>query len=117
MEERHFEPEILLSHCLRYGVYTAAFIIAIGLILLAFNFSAFPTGETFTTIPAVLAGVAQFNPLAVISLGLLVLIFTPILRVAMSILIFLWEKDYLYVFITLFVLVILILSLAFGKAL
>lgn len=117
MEKKSFEPELLLSRCLFVGVYTAAIILVAGLLLLAFNFSAYHTGETFTTISAVLAGVVHLNPLAIISLGLLVLIFTPILRVGMSILIFLWEKDYLYVFITCFVLAVLILALTFGKAL
>ena len=73
--------------------------------------------QQFPTTPGdVLAGVAQFKPYAFIALGLLLLIATPVLRVAASVVIFLLERDYAYVFITLIVLLILIVSFLLGKA-
>lgn len=50
----------------------------------------------------------------VIDLGLLLLILTPVVRVAFSIVIFLYERDPLYVWFTLTVLVVLIYSLLGG---
>ena len=51
---------------------------------------------------------------AIIEIGLLLLIATPVLRVAFSLVAFALEKDRLYVALTLIVLVILLLSL-FGR--
>jgi uncharacterized membrane protein len=48
----------------------------------------------------------------IMTLGILVLILTPYLRVVISIVYFAWERDYKYVLLTLFVLVVLSLSLA-----
>jgi uncharacterized membrane protein len=46
-------------------------------------------------------------------IGLFLLILTPVLRVAASVFSFLKEKDYLYTWITLLVLLILLLSVFF----
>ena len=46
------------------------------------------------------------------TLGILVLILTPYIRVVVSIVYFARERDYRYVLLTLFVLVVLSLSLA-----
>ena len=51
---------------------------------------------------------------AIIEIGLLLLIATPVMRVAFSMVAFALEKDRLYVVLTLIVLVILLLSL-FGR--
>ena len=48
---------------------------------------------------------------AIIQLGLLILIATPVARVAFSAVAFAIERDYLYVWITLFVLAVLLYSL------
>lgn len=46
------------------------------------------------------------------SVGVVILILTPYVRVLMSVLYFAWEKNTKYIFITLFVLVLLTISLA-----
>lgn len=132
-EARAFPTEEIISWILRVGVLTSAMLIALGVVLL------FVTGKTgytgsfndlagllnynqdrqaaFPTSPdAVLAGLAQFKPYAFIALGLLLLIATPVLRVAASVVIFALEHDYAYVFITVIVLLILIVSFLLGKA-
>ncbi|MBI5876373.1 MAG: DUF1634 domain-containing protein [Chloroflexi bacterium] len=68
------------------------------------------------TVGDVLSGVLGFKPYAVISLGLLVLIAIPVVRVAVSIAAFMRQRDWLYVGITVFVLVMLLLSFALGEA-
>ena len=57
------------------------------------------------------AGVAHGSAVYVLQLGLLVLIATPITRVAASVLLFLREKDMLYVGVTLLVLLMLLFAL------
>lgn len=127
-----FPTEEIISWILRVGVLASALLIALGVVLL------FVTGETgyggsfndlaglvqynqgqhvaFPTTPAdVLAGLAQFKPYAFIALGLLLLILTPVIRVAASVVIFLLEHDVAYVLITLFVLIILVVSFLLGK--
>jgi len=128
-----FPTEEIISWILRVGVLASAVLIALGVVLL------FVTGTTgyngsfndlaglvnynqnrsaaFPTTPGdVLAGVVQFKAYALIALGLLLLIATPVLRVAASVVIFLLERDYAYVLITLIVLTILIVSFLLGKA-
>lgn len=56
-------------------------------------------------------GVAHFNSLSIIQLGLLLLIATPISRVIFSVIGFLFEKDYMYVVISLIVLIIIAYSI------
>ncbi len=127
-----FPTEEIISWILRVGVVASALLIALGVVLL------FVTGETgyggsfndlaglvqynharytaFPTTPVdVLTGLAQFKPYAFIALGLLLLILTPVIRVAASVVIFLLERDHAYVFITLIVLVILVVSFLLGK--
>ena len=131
-----FPTEEIISWILRIGVLASAVLIALGVVVL------FVTGTTgystsylsitgveglvqyyqnrsaeFPTTPGdVLAGVVQFKAYALIALGLLLMIATPVLRVAASVVIFLLERDYAYVLITLIVLTILIVGFLLGKA-
>ena len=59
------------------------------------------------SVKQILAGVTHFDSLAIIQLGLVLLIATPIARVIFSVIGFFFEKDYLYVIISLLVLVII----------
>ena len=68
------------------------------------------------TVSAVFRGVAGLRPYAVIALGLLVLIATPVIRVAVTLIGFLRARDWRYVAITAIVLAVLITSFALGKA-
>lgn len=64
-----------------------------------------------TTVNGVLRGAAELRPVAVIELGALLLIATPVLRVAASVLLFVAEKDQLYAGITAVVLAVLLMSI------
>ncbi|HYY90459.1 MAG TPA: DUF1634 domain-containing protein [Candidatus Dormibacteraeota bacterium] len=55
-------------------------------------------------------GVLSAKTLALIGLGLIILFATPLARVSISIFLFLGEKRYIFVAITLIVLLILLLS-------
>jgi uncharacterized membrane protein len=56
----------------------------------------------------------DLRPSAWINLGLITLVVTPVLRVAASMVVFLYEKDHQYVYFTMIVLAVLIYSLSVG---
>jgi uncharacterized membrane protein len=63
-----------------------------------------------------LHGIAAGRCRDLIQLGLVLLIATPVARVAFSVFAFAMERDYTYVFITVIVLAILVYSLAGGPS-
>ena len=61
-------------------------------------------------------GLMHFQGDAIVALGLLLLILTPVMRVAVSIFAYLQQRDMAYVVITTVVLALLLISFALGKA-
>ncbi len=134
---RGMEPltrmELTISYALRGGVLLSAAVILIGIMwfgitrdtgyakvlphhlsdLLAFHQTSGP-GFFPTSSKAVLMGALAGKPYAIIGLGMLLLIATPVMRVALSVFFFLAQRDWLYTGITLFVLAVLLLSLFSG---
>ncbi len=125
--------ELVISYVLRVGVLLSAAVILCGIALaaatrntgyapiqphhlrdiLAFHAVAGP--GYFPTAPAVVLWAALAGkPYAIIGLGMLLLIATPVLRVALSVVFFLAQRDWLYAGITVFVLAVLLLSLIVG---
>jgi uncharacterized membrane protein len=109
--------ETVISRVLQAGVFVSALIILIGLVMyLASGKSGYP-GASFPSDPAaVIQGLFALKPYAVMLFGLFLLILTPVLRVGISIIIFIIEKDRLYIAITAIVFTILIISFLLGKA-
>ena len=114
------QAELIISHVLRGGVLLSAAIISSGVVL--FYVRAFASGghgEDPSAFPHTLAsvgqGLARGDPQAIIIFGLLVLLATPVVRVAVSIVAFLLERDWRYVVITTLVLLILLISFFPGK--
>jgi uncharacterized membrane protein len=113
-----------MGHLLRAGVILSAIVVAGGGALYVSRHPIPPTAyETFTGAPQELRSVRGIlhsaftvNGRGLIQLGLLALIATPIARVAFSFVAFLYERDRLYAVFTLFVLALLIYSLAGGAA-
>ena len=62
------------------------------------------------------AGLSAGDPTAVVALGLLVLIATPVVRVASTVAYFLYKRDRTYLAITTFVLLVLLAGFAVGGA-
>lgn len=107
--------ELVIGKVLRIGVIVAAIIILFGLLLYIFTGnSGYGSGIYPTTFHAIFSGLLAGKAFAFIMLGLFVLILTPVLRVVVSIYSFYKEKDFLYVGITTFVLVILLVSFFIG---
>jgi uncharacterized membrane protein len=114
--------ELIIGNLLRICVIFTVAIVVLGAILyLPDTFATRPSYTKFTLAPAMLRVVPDIisaafagDPRAIIQSGMLLLILTPILRVAFSVAAFFYEKDYLYVVLTLIVLGLLMFSLSGG---
>ena len=114
--------EKLLGMLLLTGVMISGLVVLVGGVLYLLRYGRAPVHyETFDPQRASLRDtieVAKYavhgDGRAIIQIGLLLLIATPVMRVVFSMIAFALEKDRLYVVLTLIVLVILLLSL-FGR--
>ncbi len=110
--------ETIIGYTLRIGVIAAAvLVLAGGVYYLIENAGTVADYHTFH--PAAkhtldLAGIVQnalaLNSLGIIQLGLLVLVATPLVRVILSVVAFVLERDLLYVVVTVIVLTVLLYS-------
>jgi uncharacterized membrane protein YfcA/uncharacterized membrane protein len=104
----------IIGWVLQGGVILSAAVILIGLFLLSLEPDKFDPQKLVLfpqTFGEVWAGLLVLRPQAVIVLGLLLLIATPVLRVAVSIVAFAVERDGRFVVITTIVLLILLFSI------
>jgi uncharacterized membrane protein len=117
--------DALLGNLLRYGVLISAGVVLVGgiLYLLQDGMEVVPKDKykDFVGQPVFLESLGGiFNRAArgdsegIIMLGIVLLIGTPIARVVFSVFAFEVQRDYLYVVVTLIVLVILLYSLLFS---
>lgn len=105
---------------LRTGVILSAIVIALGGILYLVHsgetvvsyhhFSGAP--QQLRSIPEIVNGALGGDGLSIIQFGILLLIATPVARVAFSVLAFFFERDWLYVGISCVVLAVLLYSLS-----
>jgi uncharacterized membrane protein len=111
--------EVIIGALLRTGVILAAGVVLLGAVVYlvhhgheVVDYSAFRgEPEALRSVPGIIQGTLHMSGRAIIQLGLLLLIATPVARVAFSAVAFAIEGDYLYVGITLFVLGVLLYSL------
>jgi uncharacterized membrane protein len=111
--------EIILGNLLRAGVIISGSIAIIGAVVFFIRHGyQVPDYHDFiydpfslTKLGSIFREIFDFKSIAIIKLGILFLIATPVLRVVFSVIAFLYEKDYLYVLFTLIVLAVLIFSL------
>lgn len=122
------DMELMLGKLLRKGVVLSCIITLFGGVLYLIqrkgespNYSPVPKGQPFEGVEpylrelsTIVPRIFDFDGAAIIQLGVCVLIATPILRVAFSVLSFLIEKNYLYVFISALVLTIIIANMLLG---
>ena len=114
----------ILGIVLRSGVILSGAIIAIGTGLfianhslddtssyLAYNPSIVPHGNFPASLASIASGLASLNPSSIIQLGFLVLLATPVTRVALSLFLFEAERDRKFVYLTAAVLGILLFSI------
>jgi uncharacterized membrane protein len=111
--------EQIIGQLLRAGVLLSAFVVLIGGVMYLHqaghghtDYGTFHgVAQPLKTIAGVVRGVGALDPSAIIQLGLLLLIATPIARVLFSIAAFALEHDWLYVGLTIVVLGVLLFSL------
>ena len=112
--------EIVISVLLRTGVLISAAVVLLGgVCFLSRHGQEQPeyrvfhgTPQIYRSVSGVIHAAGPSNCPAVIQLGLLLLILTPVARVAFSLVGFAFERDHTYVLLTSIVLAILIYSLA-----
>jgi len=117
------QAEQIIGNLLRIGVSIAAVVVSLGgLIYLFRHGAALPQYQVFRgepadlrTVSGIVTDVLSFRARGLIQLGLLLLIATPVARVAFSVFAFARQRDRTYVVVTLIVLSILIFSLAGGR--
>lgn len=127
-DERVRRVELVISVLLRIGVVTSLVIVVAGTVVTFLRHRTYLSSRTalhgligahaeFPHTPtAVVHGVARGDGPAIVIAGLLVLIATPVLRVAVSIFAFVYQRDRTFVVITSFVLALLLASFALGRA-
>ena len=116
--QRDYRMDRIISVVLRGGVLLSAGLLILGAMLyfarvLSGRWPVHPLSYPHS-LSDVFAGLAHGEPLAIVALGLLVLLLTPVVRVAISIFVFARERDWLYVGITTLVLLILLVSFLLG---
>lgn len=116
-EQTGIDMNAVIGWILQLGVIISSAVIAIGVILaLVQDQVASKNALVFPhSLPDVWSGVLALQPASIIVLGLLLLLITPVVRVAASIVAFGLEGDRRYVFLTALVLLILICSFLLGK--
>jgi uncharacterized membrane protein len=120
MQRNEEQTDRIIGVLLRTGVIAAASIVlAGGLWYLARFGTLIPNYRTFhgepqdlRSVAGVWKGVLGLQPRSLIQFGLLLLIATPIARVAFSVIAFAIERDRLYVAFTMVVLMVLVWSLS-----
>ncbi|HVS69942.1 MAG TPA: DUF1634 domain-containing protein [Phycisphaerae bacterium] len=131
MEEKDktvHQVELVISVLLRVGVVVSLLVVVAGTVVSFMHHPGYlsngkdlgaltkPGGAVPDSIADVISGVRNFRGQAIVVAGLLLLIATPVMRVAVSIVAFLVEKDKLFALITATVLALLLLSFFLGKA-
>lgn len=117
------DMQAIIGWILRGGVILSMAVVVIGGILYLFRHGySMPDYRTFNRIPdfisdpkGVIDGVLAFKGQAIIQLGIVLLIATPVMRVVFACIGFLLEKDYLYTLISVIVLLIIIASMISGR--
>jgi len=121
---REHELSSLIGYVLRYGVLISATLILIGYVLLVQtglptrhfeHFTGVATPGAYGLLDVFMRVRNRHSPDDIITLGLIALILTPVVRVGMSWVIFLYERDRLYAWLTATVFAILVFSLMGGS--
>jgi uncharacterized membrane protein len=125
--EKARQVELLISNLLRIGVITSLTIVVIGTILSFIRHPDYLSSKTQlsaltshdASFPETISGTASSimhgQGRGIVILGLLLLVATPVMRVAVSIFGFVYEKDRIFVLITSLVLMLLLLSFVLGR--
>jgi uncharacterized membrane protein len=127
-DPRVHQVELIISTLLRVGVTVSLLVVVLGTIVTFVHHPDYrtsqeqlkrmthPPAEFPKTVQEMWTGLREFHGQSIVVLGLMLLVATPIVRVAVSIFAFWYEGDHIFVMITSIVLVLLLLSFLLGKA-
>jgi uncharacterized membrane protein len=115
--------EQIIGRLLQIGVLLAAAGVLFGAVLLLVNHGGSPAsysefrGEPseLRTVTGIVRGAAAMHAAAIVQLGLVLLIATPIARVGFTLVAFVLQRDRTYVWITTLVMILLLFGLVFGR--
>lgn len=118
--EEHVEQ--MVGNLLRIGVLIAAAVTIVGgIAFMIHHGSLIPDHSVFRGQPAmlssvsgVISGVLALEPAAIVQLGIVLLIATPVARVLLTLVAFAVQRDWMYVLISAIVLALLAYSLLVG---
>ncbi|MDZ4828666.1 MAG: DUF1634 domain-containing protein [Phycisphaerae bacterium] len=128
LRERGSRVERVIAGWLRLGVFASVTLIAIGFVVSSIHNPGYLTdpeafrrltapGSFFPhTISDLVAELLSLRGRAIITLGIIVLVLTPVVRVVLSIIAFAADRDWIYVAMTGAVLVLLLASFVVGAA-
>lgn len=116
--------EQLIGRLLQFGVLLAAVVVLFGGVLLLMQYGGAPVSHrTFVVGPAelrsiggIIHGAIALDSKAIVQLGLVLLIATPVARVAFTLVAFILQRDRAYIAITSLVLALLLYGLVLGRA-
>ena len=126
-EERVRKVELAISGLLRVGVLTSLLVVLAGTVVTFVHHPHYlssrhdlvrltsPGAEFPHSVPSVIQGLQHSQGRAIVMAGLLLLIATPVLRVAISVLAFVYQRDRTFVVITTVVLALLLTSFVLGR--
>ena len=114
--------ELLISSLLRLGVILSLTLIVLGTAVAFMQHPEYlsersraPRSAVLKSLSDVGVGLSALKGDAIVTLGILLLIATPVLRVGVSVFAFIYQSDRLYTLITATVFCLLLLSFVLGK--
>ena len=118
------EVEQLIGRLLQIGVLLAAFWTLVGGALVLAKHGGTPADyrvfrgepDALRSLGSIVRGAFSFQSTFVVQLGLVLLIATPVVRVAFTLVAFAIQRDRMYVLITFVVLALLLYGLIYGRA-
>jgi uncharacterized membrane protein len=111
--------ELLMSNLLRAGVMSAAAVVLAGGIAYLAQHGRQPVSyrqfhgepEQLKSLGGIVSSAIHLHTAGIVQLGVLLLIATPVMRVAFAVVAFFLERDYMYTVVSLIVLAILLYSI------
>lgn len=112
------QAELLIGQMLRAGLLLSVLVVLVGGVMYliqngheTIHYRVFqPEASDLSTMSGILATALTFSAPGIIQLGLLILVLTQVLRVALTAWLFAQERDFLFTWISLIILAILIYS-------
>ncbi|MFW9930068.1 MAG: DUF1634 domain-containing protein [Candidatus Thorarchaeota archaeon] len=108
--EQQFEE--IISYLLRIGVIFSGFFMLLGMILAGLQGSTVDIENLSLNI--IIENILQITPIGLIFIGIIILLLTPVMRVAISIILYIYIKDKKFAVVTSIVLLFMLIGILIG---